>query len=131
MMNNCFTSFPFRMERIDSRSRMIVAEQSSRAHMTPVRQQSRQQVHDHHHHHDHEHDEGCGHDHDHHHDHGHGLGGHSDIEMQIRMLHSASGGKQGPGHRHQAPALAKKRQQQPVRQSGGAREPYQVSHYLH
>ena len=113
------------MERIDSRSRMIVAEQSARAHGTPGRQQSRQQVHDHHHHHphDHEHEEGCGHDHDHHHDHGHSVGGQSDVEMQIRMLHSgASGGKKTPGH--QAPV---KKRQQPVRGSGGSREPYQVS----
>ena len=130
-----FDIFLFRMERIDSRSRMIVAEQSARAQVTPGRQQPRQQAHDHHHHHhdhhhDHEHGEGCGHDHDHQHDHGHdhqhdhghGVGGQSDVEMQIRMLHSGGGGKKAPGH--QAPV---KRRQQPARQSGGSREPYQVS----
>jgi len=45
------------------------------------------------------------------------------VEMQIRMLHS--GGKKAPrhnGHNGQAP---EKRRQQPARQSGGSREPYQ------
>ena len=111
------------MERIDSRSRMIVAEQSSRIHNTPVRQQSRPQVHDHHHH-DHEHEEGCGHDHDHHHDHGPVLGGQSDIERQIRMLHSGGGGRQAPGHtRHQGSGTQVRKKQPPV----NTREPYQVS----
>jgi len=76
-----------RMERIDSKSRMIMERQNSRNHMISRQPSSKQLA---------SHDHGCssgdGH-HDHHHDDGHVHvhGGHTDVEMQIRMM--ASSGK--------------------------------------